>query len=128
LTIVTTATFVGYLVHGFLGAIVATVAIFLPSFLILLGVAPYFDRLRASPWFAMAIGGILCSFVGLLLTVTIRFALNVHWDFPHMDRFIIDISTAFLNALKAYSDLTSFRQVRCGCVTSPKKPGRILFR
>ncbi len=82
--IVITATFVGYLVHGFLGAIVATVAIFLPSFLILLGVAPYFDRLRASPWFARAIGGILCSFVGLLLTVTIRFALNVHWDFPHM--------------------------------------------
>ena len=82
--IVITATFVGYLVHGFHGAIVATVAIFLPSFLILLGVAPYFDRLRASPWFARAIGGILCSFVGLLLTVTIRFALNVHWDFPHM--------------------------------------------
>jgi chromate transporter len=82
--IVITATFVGYLVHGFLGAIVATVAIFLPSFLILVGVAPYFDRLRASPWFARAIGGILCSFVGLLLTVTIRFALNVHWDFPHM--------------------------------------------
>jgi chromate transporter len=82
--IVITATFVGYLVHGFLGAIVATVAIFLPSFLILVGIAPYFDRLRASPWFARAIGGILCSFVGLLLTVTVRFALNVHWDFPHM--------------------------------------------
>ena len=82
--IVITATFVGYLVHGLAGAIVATVAIFLPSFLILVGVAPYFDRLRASPWFARAIGGILCSFVGLLFTVTIRFALNVHWDFPHM--------------------------------------------
>ncbi|MBI5593769.1 MAG: chromate efflux transporter [Deltaproteobacteria bacterium] len=82
--IVITATFVGYLVHGFFGAIVATVAIFLPSFLILIGVAPYFDRLRASPWFARAIGGILCSFVGLLLTVTLRFALNVQWDFPHV--------------------------------------------
>jgi chromate transporter len=47
-------------------------------------VAPYFDRLRASPWVARATGGILCSFVGLLLTVTIRFALNVHWDWPHL--------------------------------------------
>ncbi len=82
--IVITATFVGYLVHGFAGAFVATIAIFLPSFLMLIGVAPYFDRLRASPWFTRAIGGILCSFVGLLLTVTIRFAWNVHWDFPHM--------------------------------------------
>jgi chromate transporter len=82
--IVITATFVGYLVHGPLGAFVATIAIFLPSFLILVGVTPWFDRVRSSPWFTRVIGGILCSFVGLLLTVTIRFALNVHWDWPHL--------------------------------------------
>jgi chromate transporter len=82
--IVITATFVGYLVHGLLGALVATIAIFLPSFLILVGVAPWFDRLRTSPWFTRAIGGVLCSFVGLLFTVTVRFALNVHWDWPHL--------------------------------------------
>jgi chromate transporter len=82
--IVITATFVGYLVHGFLGALIATIAIFLPSFLILIGIAPWFDRVRSSPWFTRAIGGILCSFVGLLLTVTIRFALNVHWDWHHV--------------------------------------------
>ncbi len=82
--IVITATFVGYLVYGLPGALVATVAIFLPSFLILVGVAPWFDRVRSSPWFTRAIDGILCSFVGLLLTVTIRFALNVHWDWPHL--------------------------------------------
>jgi len=82
--IVITATFVGYLVYGLLGAVIATVTIFLPSFLILIGIAPWFDRMRSSPWFTKAIGGILCSFVGLLLTVTIRFALNVHWDWPHL--------------------------------------------
>jgi chromate transporter len=81
--IVITATFVGYLVHGLVGALIATIAIFLPSFLILIGVAPWFDRVRSSPWFTRAIGGILCSFVGLLLTVTIRFGLNVHWDWTH---------------------------------------------
>ena len=31
-----------------------------------------------------AIDGILCSFVGLLFSVTIGFALNVHWDWPHL--------------------------------------------
>jgi hypothetical protein len=40
---VITATFDGYLVYGLSGAIVATAAIFLPSFLILVGIAPYFD-------------------------------------------------------------------------------------
>jgi chromate transporter len=78
--IVITATFVGFLIHGLSGALIATVAIFLPSFLILVGVAPWFDRVRSSPWFSRAIGGILCSFVGLLFTVTLRFGLNVHWD------------------------------------------------
>lgn len=81
--IVITATFVGYMVYGLVGALIATIAIFLPSFLILIGIAPWFERLRSSPWFTRAIGGILCSFVGLLLTVTVRFALNVHWDLPH---------------------------------------------
>ncbi len=38
--IVITATFVGFLVHGLAGAIVSTLAIFLPSFLVLVGVAP----------------------------------------------------------------------------------------
>lgn len=35
-------------------------------------------------WFSRATAGILCSFVGLLGAVTIRFALNVHWDWPHL--------------------------------------------
>lgn len=81
--IVITATFVGYLVRGFLGALVATIAIFLPSFVIVIGIAPWFERVRSSPWFARAIGGILCSFVGLLFTVTIRFGLNVQRDWAH---------------------------------------------
>jgi chromate transporter len=82
--IVITATFVGYLLKGPLGGVIATIAMFLPSFLILIGIAPSFDRLRQSSYFTKAIGGILCSFVGLLLTVTVNFAFNVHWDFPHI--------------------------------------------
>jgi len=82
--IVITATFVGYLLYGFPGALAATIAVFSPSFIILIGIAPWFDRLRSSPWFTRAIRGILCSFVGLLFTVTIRFALNIHWGWPHV--------------------------------------------
>jgi chromate transporter len=78
--IVITATFVGYLVHGLPGAAVATVAIFTPSFLLLVGTAPFFHRMRQSPVFTRATQGILASFVGLLLYITIRFALAVPWD------------------------------------------------
>ncbi len=82
--IVITATFIGYLLKGLLGGVTATLCVFLPSFMVVVGTAPYFDRLRSSPYFGKVITGILCSFVGLLLTVTIRFALNIPWDFTRI--------------------------------------------
>jgi chromate transporter len=78
--IVITATFIGYMQYGLMGGIIATAAIFLPSFLLIAGMVPYYDRLRSSPWFNRALRGVLYSFVGLLLSVTIRFGLNVPWD------------------------------------------------
>jgi chromate transporter len=78
--IVLTATFVGYLLHGPLGGVVASVGIFLPSFIIIVGVVPYFDRLKGSSLMTGAFGGVLCSFVGLLFSVTLRFASDIPWD------------------------------------------------
>jgi chromate transporter len=82
--IVITATFIGYLLDGILGGVIATIGIFLPSFILVVAISPYFDRLRISSSFNKVICGVLCSFVGLLLTVTIRFALNIHWDLFHL--------------------------------------------
>jgi len=82
--IVITATFIGYLLHGFLGGLIATVTVFLTSFMIVIGIVPYFDRMRNSPYFNRVLTGILCSFVGLLLTVTIRFASNIPWDLSRL--------------------------------------------
>ena len=82
--IVITATFVGYMVAGAIGGVIATLSIFLPSVLMVIGIAPYFDKLRTLRHFNKAIGGILCSFVGLLLAVTLRFALHVPWGFAHI--------------------------------------------
>jgi chromate transporter len=82
--IVITATFVGYILYGLVGAVVATLSVFLPSFLIVNGITPYFDRLRRSIYFSRAIDAILCSFVGLLLAVTFRFASNISWDVPRV--------------------------------------------
>lgn len=78
--IVITATFVGYLLHGLKGAFTATIAIFTPSFTILILGTKFFDRLRGSVLFSKAIKGILASFVGLLLYVTVKFGLAVPWD------------------------------------------------
>lgn len=75
-----TATFVGYLLKGLPGAIFVTISAFLPSFIVLVSAAPIFDRLRTSITFNHIISGIFCSFVGLLLSVTLRFGANIHWN------------------------------------------------
>jgi chromate transporter len=80
--IVITATFIGYQVAGLAGALVATLAIFTPSFIVLVAAVPYLDDLRRSPLFHRALRGILASFVGLLLAVTLRFAGGAQWGLP----------------------------------------------
>ncbi len=78
--IVITSTFVGYLTHGVAGAFFATIAIFTPSFLMVIAITPIMDRLKSSSYFYGATRGILASFVGLLFYVTIKFGFAVPWD------------------------------------------------
>jgi chromate transporter len=79
-----TATFIGYYLYGFLGGIVATLSIFLPSYLIVIGITPYYEKLLSSQISINMIRGILCSFAGLLLSVTIHFTQNISWDLPRL--------------------------------------------
>ena len=78
--IVITATFVSYQIAGLVGAMVGTVAIFLPSLFAVVLVEPWFQRLRSSARFRAATQGFLLSFVGLLAAVTIHFARMVSWN------------------------------------------------
>ena len=78
--IVITATFAGYLIEGVLGALIATLAIFTPSFFLLVFTVPYFDRLKASTYFSRATQGVYATFVGLLLSAGVSFGTAVHWS------------------------------------------------
>ena len=78
--IVITSTFVGYLTHRLAGAFVASIAIFTPSFLMVIVLSPIMDKLKSSRYFLKATKGVLASFVGLLLYVTLKFSWAVHWD------------------------------------------------
>ena len=83
-SIIIAATFFGYMHFGIIGSIIATIAVFTPSFLILMGIIPFFDKLRMHPQFYKAINGILCSFVGLLTVITYRFTLGIHWNVTYV--------------------------------------------
>jgi len=79
-SIIIAATFFGYMHFGILGSIIATVCVFTPSFMILMGIIPFFEKLSSYPQFNKVINGILCSFVGLLAVVTYRFTIDIHWN------------------------------------------------
>jgi chromate transporter len=66
----TTATFIGYLIQGVPGALLATVGIFLPSFLLVLLLHPVIDRMRASAIVSNALDGINAASIALMAAVT----------------------------------------------------------
>jgi chromate transporter len=69
--VVITATFVGYLVAGFWGSLISTVGIFLPSFLLILVVAPILLRHRSSPNVQGFVKGAFAAAIGTILGATV---------------------------------------------------------
>jgi chromate transporter len=55
--------------NGWLGALICLAAIFAPSFLLVVGALPYWDRLRRVPPMRRALAGVNAAVVGLLLAV-----------------------------------------------------------
>jgi chromate transporter len=70
----TTATFVGYLLGGVPGAVVATVAIFLPAFVFVALSGPLVPRLRRSPVAGAALDGVNVASLALMVVVTWQLA------------------------------------------------------
>jgi chromate transporter len=76
----TTATFVGYLLGGTDMALVATAAIFLPSFVMVAILEPFVGRIRRSPWLGPALDGIAVAALGLMAGVTLDLARDALTD------------------------------------------------
>ncbi|MEW6410308.1 MAG: chromate efflux transporter [Nitrospirota bacterium] len=70
--VLSTATFIGYLISGVDGAVVATVAIFLPSFLFVVVLNPVIPRLRRSRWTSAFLDAVNVSAVGLMAAVIVK--------------------------------------------------------
>lgn len=97
----TTASFIGYVVNGFEGAVMSTAGIFLPSFILVALVTPVIFRLRKSAFLSAFLDGVNAASVGLMSyilyvlgreslttipTLTLGvFALFLHLKFPKIN-------------------------------------------
>jgi chromate transporter len=63
----TFAAYLGTVMNGWQGGLVATIAIFLPAFLLILGTLPFWDSLRRNPKISGALMGVNAAVVGILI-------------------------------------------------------------
>jgi len=80
--VLSTATFIGYVVAGLPGALVATAAIFLPSFVFVAISNPWVPRLRRSPTAAGFLDAVNGGSVGLMAAVLITLGRGALVDLP----------------------------------------------
>lgn len=91
------AAYVGYKLQGVAGAAVAAVSIFLPAFVLMLGLAPVFERVRNLVWTRAAMKGIGPAVIGVLAVSLMQMA-------PHAvpDAFALVLFVAAVAALVAW--------------------------
>ena len=80
--VLTTATVVGYILAGWKGAIVATLAIFLPSFILVSILSPVIPKIRKFPLASHFLDAINACSVGLMAAVTFSLTTNSFTNWP----------------------------------------------
>lgn len=78
--VLSSATFIGWLLFGPAGAAVATLGVFLPSFFLMSILAPNFERIRQWAWAREVLAGVSAAVVGIILGVAVKIALDLPWD------------------------------------------------
>jgi chromate transporter len=78
--VVITATFVGYLLDGFVGGVAATAGIFAPSVILTMIAAPLLKRYRKNPYVQGFVKGVVAAVVGALLGTTVLVARHAVGD------------------------------------------------
>jgi chromate transporter len=75
-------TFIGYLIAGTKGAFLATIAVFFPSYLLVITIAPYYRRVADNNVVKSFMKGATSAATGAIIGATILLAKNTLADLP----------------------------------------------
>ena len=112
----TSATFIGYLLGGVPAALVATLGIFLPSYIFVVISNPIIPKLRKSPWAGSLLDGVIVSSLGLMTAVTFQLGQASLIDLPTV--IIFALSAVLLFRFKANSTWLIIGGALAGTLTS----------
>ena len=85
----TSATFIGYILGGVSAALVATLGIFLPSYIFVAISNPIIPKLRQSPWAGSLLDGVIVASLGLMAAVTLQLGQASLIDLSNWAIFIV---------------------------------------
>jgi chromate transporter len=94
-----TATFIGYLLHGPAGAALATAAIFLPSFVLVRATSPFVQRMRASIALGGFLDGVNAGAIGLMGAVLVTLAGGALVGWPAWVIGVLGVAAALIPKL-----------------------------
>src|SRR4051794_20461361 len=92
----------GTLAWGVLGAAVATLATFVPCFVLIISGAPLIDRIRATGSFANSLNGVTISVVGVIAALAVFVARHALVTNGHPDWVLIPLAVAAFIAVWRY--------------------------
>lgn len=93
--VVITVGFIGYLVDGFLGALIAALATFLPCYIFTVAMAPYFHKIAGNKSVKSFVDGITAAVIGALAGSVLVIASQTIIDIPTVLIAVITIITLF---------------------------------
>lgn len=91
----TTATFIGYLIQGTPGAILATIGIFLPAFVLVGLLNPLVPKLRSSKLMSSILDGVNVASWGLMAVVSWKLGVSAVVDIPTAILAIVSLVVVF---------------------------------
>jgi chromate transporter len=120
--VIMVAAYVGYKVAGIAGAAVATFAIFLPSFILMLSILPVLERVRHLGWIKAAMRGISPAVIGTIAVAIFQLA-------PHAapDAFTAAVLALTVLALLAWR-LPVLPLLACGGLIGILARSRVVLR
>ena len=117
--VLTTATFVGFILGGMPGALIATLGIFLPSFVFVAISNPLIPKVRNSAWIGGLLDGVNIASLGLMGAVTVDLGRASLINIPTI--IIALVSTVLLMRFKINSTWLIFGGAMIGLLTSASR-------
>ncbi|MEA1975535.1 MAG: chromate transporter [Bacillota bacterium] len=106
------STYVGYKIMGFSGAIVATIAVVIVSFILVIIVAHYFLKFRDSKIIESILLGLKPAIIGMILTVTYKLGMKTISDYK--DILIICLVVISVTKFKVHPIIAIFSSALIG--------------